>query len=268
MIKTVISATLVLFLLGLPVTAMSGGAFQEIRVKADISSMYDRAVELFTRKIPEEFESRRNNSIRYIDFIKAIFNEKGIPYEIAYLPFIESGFSPMSVGPGDATGLWQFMKGTAERYGLRMDAYVDERKDPAKSTYAAAEYLGDLYSIFGQWDIVLAAYNAGEGKIRRLVAKTNAAEPHLPNVITRYIASLIAVIAMSEEPEKYGFAPANAAKIETVSYTEVTTIRSTVLAKIAAKYKTTVGAIRDLNPALIGNQTPPYRYVIRVPAND
>ena len=232
MIKTVISATLVLFLLGLPVTAMSGGAFQEIRVKADISSMYDRAVELFTRKIPEEFESRRNNSIRYIDFIKAIFNEKGIPYEIAYLPFIESGFSPMSVGPGDATGLWQFMKGTAERYGLRMDAYVDERKDPAKSTYAAAEYLGDLYSIFGQWDIVLAAYNAGEGKIRRLVAKTNAA------------------------------------KIETVSYTEVTTIRSTVLAKIAAKYKTTVGAIRDLNPALIGNQTPPYRYVIRVPAND
>jgi membrane-bound lytic murein transglycosylase D len=160
------------------------------------------------------------------------------------------------------------MKGTAERYGLRMDAYVDERKDPAKSTYAAAEYLGDLYSIFGQWDIVLAAYNAGEGKIRRLVAKTNAAEPHLPNVITRYIASLIAVIAMSEEPEKYGFAPANAAKIETVSYTEVTTIRSTVLAKIAAKYKTTVGAIRDLNPALIGNQTPPYRYVIRVPAND
>ena len=266
MIKTVISATLLFFLLELPATAMSGVAFQGIREKEHISSMYDRAVELFTRKIPEEFEYRRNNSIKYIDFIKAIFSEKGIPHEIAYLPFIESGFSPMSVGPGDATGLWQFMKGTAERYGLRMDAYVDERKDPVKSTYAAAEYLGDLYAMFGEWDIVLAAFNAGEGKIRRLVAKTDAAEPHLPNGINRYIARLIAAFTMSEEPEKYGFAPVDSAQLETVSYMEVTINRSTVLAKIAAKYKTTVGAIKDLNPALIGNQTPPYRYMIRVPA--
>jgi membrane-bound lytic murein transglycosylase D len=267
MIKTVISATLFIFLLGLPVTAMSGGTFQEIREKDHISSRYDRAVELFTQKIPEEFEYRRNNSVRYIDFIKAIFSEKGIPHEIAYLPFIESGFLPLSVGPGDATGLWQFMKGTAERYGLRMDDYVDERKDPVKSTYAAAEYLGDLYSMFGEWDIVLAAYNAGEGKIGRLVAKTDAAEPRLPNVISRYIARLIAAFTISEEPEKYGFAPADAARIEIVSYREVTTSRSTILAKIAAKYKTTVGAIRDLNPALIGNRTPPYQYVIRVPVN-
>ena len=267
MIKTVISATLLFFLLGLPANAMSGGAFQKIREKEHISGMYDRAVELFTRKFPEEFEYRRNNSVRYIDYIKTIFSEKGIPHEIAYLPFIESGFSPMSVGPGDASGLWQFMKSTAGRYGLRMDAYVDERKDPVKSTYAAAEYLGDLYAIFGEWDIVLAAYNAGEGKIRRLVAKTDAAGPHLPNVINRYIARLIAVFTMSEEPEKYGFAPADVARIDTVSYMDVTVSRSTVLAKIAAKYKTTVGAIKDLNPALIGNQTPPYQYVIRVPAN-
>jgi membrane-bound lytic murein transglycosylase D len=266
MIKIVISATLLLYLLGLPVPAMSGGAFKEIREKEHISIMYGRAVEFFSQKIPEEFECRRNNSVKYIDFIKAIFSEKGIPHEIAYLPFIESGFSPVSVGPGNAAGLWQFMKGTAERYGLRMDDYVDERKDPVKSTYAAAEYLGDLYSMFGEWDIVLAAYNAGEGKIRRLVAKTDATEPRLPNVINRYIARLIAVFTMSEEPEKYGFAPTHIAQIKTVSYMEVTTIRSTVLEKIAAKYKTTVEAIRDLNPALIGNQTPPYQYVIRVPA--
>ena len=112
MIKTIISATSLLLLLGLPVAAMSGEELQEIKEKEQIRSMYDRAVELFTRKIPEEFEYRRNNSVGYIDFIKTIFGEKGIPHEMAYLPFIESGFSPVAVGPGDAVGLWQFMKGT------------------------------------------------------------------------------------------------------------------------------------------------------------
>jgi membrane-bound lytic murein transglycosylase D len=268
MIKIVISATSLLFLLGLPVAAMSGGALQEIKEQEQIRSMYDRAVALFTRKIPEEFEYRRNNSVGYIDFIKTIFGEKGIPHEMAYLPFIESGFSPVAVGPGDAAGLWQFMKGTAEKYGLRIDAYVDERKDPVKSTYAAAEYLRDLYSMFGKWDVVLAAYNAGDGKIRRLVAKADPAGLRLPNVINKYIARLLAVFTMAEEPEKYGFTAVDDDQIETISYVEVKTSVRTGLAKIATQYNTTVSAIRDLNPALIGNQTPPYHYVILVPANE
>lgn len=265
MTKTLISVAFLFIILWQPIPAMSGGSFQEIREKDHISTMYDRAVDFFTRKIPEEFECRRNNSFRYIDFIKAIFSEKGIPFEIAYLPFLESGFSPFSVGPGDAAGLWQIMRGTAAKYGLRMDDYVDERRDPIKSTYAAAEYLKDLYAVFGQWDIVLAAYNAGEGKIRRIVARTDPAEPRLPDVINMYIARLIAVFTVSEEPEKYGFAPASALPVETPRYVEITTMRSTGLTKIAAKYNTTVNAIRDLNPALLGNKTPPYRYDIRVP---
>ena len=268
MIKIVISITSLLFLLGLPPAAMAGGTLQEIKEKEQIHSMYDRAVELFTHKIPEEFEHRRNNSVGYIDLIKTIFGEKGIPHEMAYLPFIESGFSPVAVGPGDASGLWQFMKVTAEKYGLRIDAYVDERRDPSKSTYAAADYLRDLYSVFGKWDVVLAAYNAGEGKIRRLVAKSDPEGLRLPNVINNYIARLLAVFTVAEEPEKYGFAAVDDNQIETISYVEVTSNRSTGLVKIAAQYNTTVGEIRDLNPALIGNQTPPYHYVIRVPANN
>ena len=90
MIKAIIAATSLLFLLGLPVAAMSGGALQAIKEQEQILSMYNRAVELFTHKIPEEFEYRRNNSVGYIDLIKTIFGEKGIPHEMAYLPFIES----------------------------------------------------------------------------------------------------------------------------------------------------------------------------------
>jgi membrane-bound lytic murein transglycosylase D len=141
--------------------------------------------------------------------IKTIFGEKGIPHERAYLPVIENGFSPVAV----VVELWQFMKGTAERYGLRIDAYVDERRDTFKSTYAAANYLRYLYSTFGEWDIVLAAYNVGEEKIRRLVAKTDPAGSRLPNVINSYIARLLAVFTMAEAPEKYGFSAVDYAQI-------------------------------------------------------
>jgi len=267
MIKIVLSAILLIFLLGLPVTGISGEMLQEISEKEHISGMYERAVEFFTSKIPSDFEYRRNNSFRYIDFIKTTFGKKEIPHEMAYLPFIESGFSPVSIGPRDAVGLWQFMKGTAAKYGLRMDAYVDERKDPIKSTYAAADYLSDLYSMFGEWDIVLAAYNAGEGKIKRIIEKNNSVEPRFPAVINRYIARLLAVFTISEEPEKYGFASSDMAKIDIITFKEITTLTRTSLGKIAKRYSTTVNTIRDLNPALIGNETPPYQYVIRVPIN-
>jgi len=265
--KIVTFALLLISFLGLPVSGMSGEVLQQISEKKDIRGMYERAVDFFTRKMPGEIERRRNNSVKYIDFIKTIFGEKGIPDEMVYIPFIESGFSPVSVGAGDTAGLWQFMKCTAVRYGLRIDAYVDERKDPIKSTYAAAEYLRDLHSIFGEWDIVLAAYNAGEGKIRRIIAKNNADEARLPDVINRYIARLLAVFTIAEEPEKYGFAPDETTQTDPVTYKEITTMARITLGKIARLYGTTVIVIKDLNPALIGDATPPYHYVIRVPVN-
>jgi membrane-bound lytic murein transglycosylase D len=121
--------------------------------------------------------------------------------------------------------------------------------------------------MFGEWDIVLAAYNAGEGKIKRIIAKNNSVEPRFPAVINRYIARLLAVFTISEEPEKYGFASDNTAQIKTVTYKEVITLKRISLRKIARLYSTTVNAIRDLNPALIGYETPPYQYVMRVPVN-
>ena len=269
MIKTFLPALLLSFCLSIPVLPADSAAaqdLQEMRERKHISRMYDRAVEFFTKKIPEEFEYRLNNSYKYIDVVKAILGEKGIPPEIAYLPFIESGFSPASVGPGDAAGLWQFVKITARKYGLRMDAYIDERKDPVKSTYAAAAYLRDLHSMFGQWDVALAAYNAGEGKIKRIISGENAGP--LPTGFSRYIARLLAVFNMAQEPEEYGFMLSADTQTGVGNYKEITTSMSMSLKKIATQNNTTVSAIRELNPAMLRDKTPPYRYMIRVPADN
>lgn len=247
---------------------MSGFASEElaaIKEKAPTNRIYDRAMEFFTQKMPEEFEKRLSNSSRYIDMIIDIFNEKGIPLDIAYLPLIESEFSPAAIGRGDAVGLWQFVKTTARRYGLRIDKYVDERKDPVKSTYAAADYLSDLYSTFGAWDIVLAAYNAGEGKIKRMV-NTRKSE-RLPGGVYRYLAYFVAASTVAQEPEKYGFELREDMRRDETDHREIRTDRMVSLKTLAEKFHTTVTAIKGLNPALLSDVTPPYPFLIRLPEN-
>jgi peptidoglycan lytic transglycosylase D len=254
-------AILLLFLVLLPVSARAGEELNSIKEKDATSKLYKRAIEFFTQKFPEVFRKRLDNSHKYIDLVIDIFQEKKVPLELAYLPLIESEFSPFSVGPGNAAGLWQFMRGTAKKYGLRVDRYVDERRDPVKSTYAAADYLRELYSKFGAWDIALAAYNAGEGKINSLFNRSGA---RLPLGINRYLASFMAASTVASNPEEFGFDPHTRAE-ETGSYREITTNRITKLKLIAEKFDTTVEAIKGLNPALLGNVTPPYPYTLKLP---
>ncbi len=259
--KRLFATVLMLLFLWMPVKAVAGQELEMIKEKECTGKLYDRAIDFFTRKMPEAFEQSLNNSHRYIDLITDIFTEKGIPLDIAYLPLIESGFAPLSVGPGDAVGLWQLVRSTARNYGLRVDSYVDERKDPVKSTNAAADYLRDLYVRFGAWDIALAAYNAGEGKITRIFKKS---KERLPWVINRYLAYFMAASTVAQAPENYGFAAAKEMNEDT-DYREITTHSAMSLKAVAEKYKTTVNAIKKLNPALLTDSTPPYPYPIRLP---
>ena len=157
----------------------------------------------------------------------------------------------------------ELVRSTARSYGLRVDSYVDERKDPIKSTNAAADYLRDLYVRFGAWDLALAAYNAGEGKITRIFKKSNE---NLPWVINRYLAYFMAASTVAQDPETYGFRTSGDAEEEN-DYREITTLSSTSLKAVAEKYRTTVNAIKKLNPALLTDSTPPYPYPIRLPNN-
>lgn len=256
---------LITFLLSfsIPAHVFAADELHALTEKAPTGKMYERAVQFFTEKIPEAFEKKLNQSQKYIDVISDIFSEKDIPVELAYLPLIESGFSPLSVGRGDAVGLWQLVRSTARHYGLKIDRYVDERKDPEKSTYAVADYFRDLYSMFGAWDIALAAYNAGDGKIKRLLRRSRT--PRLPGVVNHYLAKFKAASDVAQNPESYGLTPSAGTMQEQQPYFEIVTDKAMSLSAIADMYDTTVRLIRELNPALLTNSTPPYEYVIRLP---
>jgi membrane-bound lytic murein transglycosylase D len=142
-----------------------------------------------------------------------IFSEKGLPRELAYLPLVESGFNPHAYSHRRAAGLWQFMPRTAKKFGLKIDWWIDERRDPVKSTQAAARYLQYLYERFGSWPLALAAYNAGEGRVNNALDKVGesdfwsiSATPHIKKETRDYVPSYIAAAAIATHPKASGLA--------------------------------------------------------------
>ncbi len=207
-------------------------------------------------------------SHRYLPMIKKIFKEEGLPTDLAYLPLIESGFNPNAYSWAHAVGIWQFIKSTARLHGLKVNWWVDERRDPEKSTRAAARYLKKLYKIFGDWHLALAAYNCGEGRVLRAMRrqhKNNYWELDLPTQTENYVPLFIAALLIAKEPEKYGFDPPPPEK--PLEY-DVVYVDEVVDLKLAAKCAgTTYDTLRMLNPELIRGCTPPRvkRYPLKVP---
>jgi membrane-bound lytic murein transglycosylase D len=238
----------------------------ETAMHKEIGEVLNDCYHLFTKRMKKTFTAWLRNSQKYIGMIEGIFKEKGLPLELAYLPLIESGFSPYSISPAKAVGLWQFMEGTARQYQLRIDAHVDERRDPEKATRAAAEYLTDLYDIFGSWSLVLAAYNAGENRIIRIAGKSDDIfeSKYMPDETKKYIPLFIAALTIARSPKIFGF-DLEETDEDIYEYREVTVKRATGLHRLAGKYKTKVKAIKELNPALLTDFTPPYPYSIKIP---
>jgi membrane-bound lytic murein transglycosylase D len=150
----------------------------------------------------------------YLPMIKRILKEKHLPMSLAYLPAIESGFNPNVRSRAGAVGMWQFMRGTARMYALKITRSKDERQDPVKSTFAAAEYLNDLLAMFGMEDpfLGICAFNAGEGKILNALRKISYTERSFWTLVNKnllksetdeYIPQFIAVILMANNPDKY-----------------------------------------------------------------
>ena len=217
----------------------------------------------------------------YEPMIRRRLQQGGLPSDLVYLALIESGFSNTAVSTARATGMWQFMKGTARLYGLRVDPWVDERRDPARATDAAARFLGDLYKRFGSYYLAAAAYNAGGGKISRSIDKledddeadtlvTDATffrlyDTKLLHRETKdYVPKLIAAALIAKEPQRYGFTPPPAT--DSTAFDSVVVSDMTSLDIVARLADTTLAAVRELNPQYLRLATPPGTHaVVRLP---
>ncbi len=182
-------------------------------IALDDNPRVDQWIKYFTGRGRKYMHIYLERSARYMPLMKATFRERGMPDQLAYVAMIESGFSPTAFSQASAVGYWQFIRETGKRYNLRIDPFVDERRDPILSTQAAATYLDSLFSIFGDWHLALSAYNAGEQRILNAVMKKRTRNfwelanmrRALPKETVNYIPKFIAAVRIAENPEKYGF---------------------------------------------------------------
>lgn len=227
------------------------------RIPSIIEMPYNEVVQKFI----DRYSGRLRHSISYMlgasNFYMPIFEEAletyGLPLELKYLPVIESALNPTAVSRVGATGLWQFMLATGKRYGLEVNTLVDERRDPIKASYAAANYLSDLYKVFGDWNLVIAAYNCGPDQINKAIHRSKGSKdywqiyPYLPKETRGYVPAFIAANYIMTYYCEHNICPMTTrlpAKTDTVMVS-----RNVHLEQIAAVCNIDIEQLRTLNPA-------------------
>lgn len=241
----------------------------------NIPVILDPAVEshirFFNTSIRSRFEQWLIRFSRYRPMVEKIFAEFNLPSDLVNLSLVESGFNPYAYSRAKATGPWQFMQATGKVYGLRIDHYVDERRDPTKSTIAAARYLRDLYDLFGAWPLAMAAYNAGEGKVQRALHKvqgetfSDISKTKLIRQETKqYVPRIMAATIIARNAEYYGFGQTTAPVLQ---FEEVVVNRALHFRAIASASGVAYEDLRLLNPELRRDATPPddSAYHLKVP---
>ena len=210
----------------------------------------------------------------YAGLIEAKLRERDMPEELLYLAMIESGFSSSATSRVSAVGVWQFMSPTALQYGLRVDDWVDERRDPVRATDAALDYLQWLHEHYDSWYLAAAAYNAGPGRVDRVLRRYADGRrgdeaiyweiiDHLPRETREYVPKVLAAVKLSREAERYGF---RVVRDNPYMYDRVWVPAGTSLVTVANDLEVSLELMRDLNPHLIRGLTPPgSTYGLRVP---
>jgi len=244
---------------------------------ADIPLTMNSKVEYFLyyfqTRGKESFSRWLARSSRYIPMMKEILKREAMPEDLVYVAMIESGFHLHAKSWANAVGPWQFISGTGRRYDLRIDQWVDERKDPVKATTAAARYLKELYSMFnGDWYLAAAGYNAGENKILRAITKYNTNDfwelsrgSYLARETKEYVPKLLAAAIIAKEPARFGFS--DIAYLPAIEFDTVTIPSRTDLELVATLAGTTYENIKELNPDLRHWCTPPNYpdYELKIP---
>jgi membrane-bound lytic murein transglycosylase D len=232
-------------------------------------------VNRFTTTQRGDFTRFLERSGRYVPMISAKLEERGMPQDLIYLAMIESGFNPTAYSPAAASGLWQFIRETGQRYGLDVNNAVDERNDPVKATDSALDYLTYLYNRFDSWYLAAAAYNTGENRVGRIMREETGSEKgteesyydiwhRLPRETRDYVPLMVAAARISKEPAKYGF---DTVQLQApLAYEEVVVDPATPLLAIAKAAGATLEDIRSLNPHFKMERTRnDKRSVVRVP---
>ncbi|MFZ2197544.1 MAG: transglycosylase SLT domain-containing protein, partial [Thermodesulfovibrionales bacterium] len=236
------------------------------------SKAVNRNIGFFSTSIKERFSLWLSRSGKYLEMMKEILRQKDVPENIVFLSLIESGFSPNAYSVAHAAGPWQFIASTAKRYGLEINWWKDERRDPVKSTFAAADYLKDLYGMFGSWNLAMAAYNAGEGRIQKAMKRSNAdnywellGTKHIRPETKDYVPKFIAASLIANNPQDFGFDEIE--YHEPLIFDEVR-LNSPIDLSVAAECAgISLDEIKKLNPELRRWCTPPdvSDYTLKIP---
>ena len=231
------------------------------------NSQVESYIRYFQGKGRKGFNIWLRRYVQYRDIILPILETNDLPEELIVVSMIESGFDPKAVSRATAVGLWQFMYLTGKQYGLERTWYIDERQDIIKSTEAAARYFKDLYREFEDWYLVLAAYNAGPGRVNRAVNLHETSDYwqlySLPKDTKNYIPYFLSSAIILKDPKKYGF---KIPKAKSFKYDEVVIKKSADLSVIAKSAGTKTSTIKYLNPELRQSATPANEdYILRVP---
>jgi membrane-bound lytic murein transglycosylase D len=236
----------------------------------------ERFIGIFTGRQQDRMALYLKRSGRYEGMIRSKLRERGMPEDLLYLSMIESGFNPTAKSHASAVGLWQFIEDTGERYGLRVDGYVDERRHPEKSTDAALSYLEDLHGQFGSWYLAAAAYNTGEGRVARVMRQVTGKQKgrdadfwrirgRLPRETREYVPLMVAAALIGKEPAKYGLGGVQ--RWMPLESDEVQVPAGTRLSLVAEAVGVSENELKRLNPHLVRAMTPPGKkaYAVRVP---
>ena len=246
--------------------------FQDFDIPIVFNDAVKYYIQWFTTEKRKVFGNWLKRSRRYVPIIREILKDQGMPEDLVYLAMIESGFNPKAYSSAKACGPWQFIYATGGRYGLKVNYWIDERRDPEKSTVAAAKYLRDLFNQFGCWYLAAAGYNAGEGRVERAIEKHKTNDfwelsnyNALPKETRAYIPQLIAAAVIAKDPEKYGFG--SITYDAPIRFEFIRVPRGTSLSAVAKSASLDIAEVRSINPEILRGITPPNMddYKIKLP---
>ncbi len=220
-------------------------------IPLQVNSDVLKYIEFFTGAGRSTFERWLKRSGRYMELFRTVLQREGLPPDLVHLVFVESGFNLNARSYASAVGPWQFMRSSAQLFGLNINQWVDERKDPEKATVAAARYLKHLHGIFGDWPLAIASYNCGEGTVLRAIkaqGTTNYWDLKLPKQTEQYVPQFMAAMAITRDPVKYGFTDVEFD--DPMRFDEIALKGAVDLRAIAKMCDCSLEDLRTLNPAL------------------